>query len=284
MTSRAMNLAAATWAALFFAACVITCGLMGCSATHLILTTQSSPVNYNLTGNWVLTVSPGSGATVPIAIFLTENSGSVSGLAVGPAATDLLVYPDGCVGSPIGPFTNVALTGTVDSEGNLKLATAANAVPSATMTATVSGSSLSNGAFAIKGAASCAPQGSMTGIEYAIVNGTYSGTVTSQATGQSFTVTATLQQSPLPNAEGLLALTGTATVSGYPCIPSGATAISASFVGAGFFTDLSNSPSGTLGWTGSLSPDGKTLGINYGFSPANSACKQDEGTGTLTLQ
>ncbi len=282
MTSRAMNLEAASRAALFLVACVITSGLAGCAGTNLTATPPNS--SYNLTGNWVLTVNPGSGGTVPISIFLTENAGSVSGLAVGPAATDLLAYPDGCVGSPIGPFSNVALTGTVDSEGNLKLATAANAVPSATMAGTVSGSNLSNGAFAINGNGSCSTQGSMTGIEYAIVNGTYSGTVTSQATGQSFTVSATLQQSPLPNSEGLLALTGTATVSGYPCIPSGAAAISTAFVGGSFFTDLSNSPSGILGWGGSLSPDGKTVGVNYGFSPANSSCKEDFGAGTLTLQ
>jgi hypothetical protein len=282
MTSRATNSGEAGWATLFLVACVITGGLMGCGGTSSTLSTPTGPSSpANLTGNWVLTVNPTVGS-VPIAVYLTSSAGSVSGLAVGPAATDLLVYPDGCVGSPIGMFSNVALSGTVDSEGNLKLTTAANAVPSATMTGTVSGSTLSNGSFAISG--DCTTQGFMTGVEYPAVNGTYSGTVTSQATGQSFMVTATLDQSSAPNSAGLLTLTGTATVSGYSCVPSSATAISASFVGDNFFADLSNSPSGILGWSGSLSPDGKTLGINYGFSPASSSCKEDYGTGTLTLQ
>jgi hypothetical protein len=270
----------AAWAALLLVACVITVGMTGCGGSPV----HSVPVlpATNITGNWVLTVNPTGGGASPIAVYLTSNAGSVSGLAVGPAATDLLVYPDGCVGSPIGPFSNVLLTGTVDSGGNLKLSTAANAIPSATMTGTVSGSSLSNGSFAISG--TCTTQGSMIGIEYPAVNGTYSGTVMSQATAQSFQVTATLDQSSAPNSAGLLVLTGTATVSGYPCVPATATALSASFVGDNFFVDLSDSPSGILGWSGNLSPDGKTLGINYGFSPASTNCMEDYGTGTLTLQ
>ncbi|MGO9322917.1 MAG: hypothetical protein ACLP07_00010 [Terracidiphilus sp.] len=283
MTSRAIKASAGGWAAVLLVACLITGSLVGCGGTSSTLSPPTNPsAPANMTGNWVLTVNPTAGGNVPIAVYLTSDAGSVSGLAVGPAATDLLVYPDGCVGSPIGMFSGVALSGTVDAEGNLKLGTAANAKPSATMTGTVSGSSLANGSFAISG--DCTTQGSMTGTEYPPVNGTYYGTVTSQVTGQSFTVAAIVDQSSTPNSAGLLTLTGTATVSGYSCVPPAATALSVSFVGGDFFVDLSNSPSGILGWSGSLSPDGKTLGINYGFSPASSACKEDFGTGMLTLQ
>lgn len=283
MTSRAMNVGTSGWAAVLLVACVITGGLIGCGGTSSTVTPPNPPPTpANLTGNWVLTANVAEEGTVPIAVYLTSNAGSVSGLAVGPPAVDLIVYGGGCVGSPIGMFSNVALTGTVDAEGNLKLSTAANANPSATMSGTVSGSSLSNGSFAISG--DCTTQGSMTGIEYPAVNGIYSGTVTSEITGQSFTVTAMLDQSSAPNSAGLLVLTGTATVSGYPCVPSSAAGISGTFLGSDFFLDLSNLPSGILGWNGSLSQDGKTLGISYGFSPGSSACKEDEGTGTLTLQ
>lgn len=283
MASRGKNLRTGGCAAVLLVACVIAGGLTGCGGTSLALSPPTNPsAPANMTGNWVLTANVAEEGTVPIAVYLTSNAGSVSGLAVGAPAVDLIVYGGGCVGSPIGMFSNVALTGTIDTEGNLKLSTAANAKPSATITGIVSGTSLSNGSFAIGG--DCTTQGSMTGTEYATVNGTYSGTVTSEITGQSFTVTAALDQSSTPNSAGLLTLTGTATVSGYSCVPSGATAINASFVGDDFFLDLSNSPSGTLGWNGSLSPDGKTLGTSYGFSPASSGCKEDEGTGTLTLQ
>ncbi|MGB8029368.1 MAG: hypothetical protein WCF30_06850 [Terracidiphilus sp.] len=257
MTSRASTAGVGFYTTAIVAVFILG-GLAGCGGKAPISPPSSPGTPANITGNWVLTVNPTAGGTAPIAVYLTSNAGSVSGLAVGPAATDLLMYPDGCVGSPIGMFSNVALSGTV------------------------SGSSLSNGSFAISG--DCTTQGSMTGVEYPAVNGTYSGTVTSQATGQSFQVTATLDQSSTPNSAGLLALTGTATVSGYSCVPSSATAISASFVGNDFFVDLSDSSSGILGWGGSLSPDGKTLGINYGFSPASSSCNEDFGAGTLTLQ
>jgi hypothetical protein len=150
------------------------------------------------------------------------------------------------------------------------------------MTGTASGSAISNGSFTLSGA--CTVQGTITGTEYAPLDGIYAGTVTSQATGESFTVTATLDQSSTPNSTGLLVLTGTASVSGYSCVPATATALNASFVGSEFFIELSDSSSGILGWTGSLSPDGKTLGISYGFSPASSACQEDFGTGTLTLE
>jgi hypothetical protein len=277
MTSRAINATTGGCAALLIA--IFFAGILtGCGGTTP--TVPGSPAT--LTGNWELTTNQTVGGTVPIAVYLTSNAGSVSGVAVGPPATDLIAYPDGCVGSPIGMFSNVALAGTVDAEGNLKLSTAPNAIPSATMTGTVSGSSLSNGSFAISG--DCTTQGTMTGIEYPAVNGTYSGTVTSQASGQKFTVTATLDQSTAPNSAGLLVLTGTAIVNGYSCVPSSAAAIGATFVGDDFFLELSHSPSGILGWSGSLSPDGKTLGINYGFSPATNTCNDDFGSGMLTLQ
>ena len=259
-----------------FAAGITGCG--GNSNVHSI----PAPSPANITGNWELTASLTSGGIAPIAVYLTASSGSVSGIAFGPAATDNVCSADGCCGSPIGFFSGVALSGTVDASGNLKLGTAAAGNPVFAMTGAVSGSTLSNGSFTLGGA--CNTQGTITGVEYPALDGTYSGTLTSQVTGQSFTVSAILGQSSAPNSSGYLGLAGTGNVTGYSCISSAATPINTSYIGNYFNASLSPSSSETLGLLATLSPDGKTLAISYGFSLSGSRCNEDYGGGTLTLQ
>lgn len=247
---------------------------------------SKTPPHYspaNITGNWELTVKPADGSA-GIAVYLTSNAGRVSGVAFGPPATDLLCSPDGCCGSPIGLFDE-ALTGTVDANGNLKLGTAVAGNPVFAMTGVVSGPTLSNGSFTLAG--TCITQGSVTGTEYPPLNGTYSGTLTSQTTGQSFTVSASINQSSGPNSNGYLSLGGTVNVSGNPCIASGGAtplSLNTTYVGSFFNASFAPSPGATLFLTGVLSPDGKTLAVNYGFTLADSSCNGDGGSGTLTLQ
>jgi hypothetical protein len=150
----------------------------------------------------------------------------------------------------------------------------------------VSGPAISNGTFSLANGG-CSPQGTVTGTEYPPLNGTYSGTLTSGRTGQSFAVSAALNQSSGPNSDGYLTLVGTVNVSGFPCVASGGAApfsLSTSYVGSYFNASLNPSPGATLFLTGTLSPDGKTLAVNYGFTLAGSSCNGDGGTGTLTLQ
>ena len=177
-------------------------------------------------------------------------------------------------------FSNVGLTGKVDAGGNLKLgSTGAGGGPVFNMTGTVSGSTLSNGSFTLTG--HCTVQGTITGGQYPPLDGTYAGSLKSQVTGQSFTMSATLDQSSAPNSSGLLSLTGAVNVNGYPCISSASTPIDVGFVGDSFGVYPSQSPA--LGWTGVLSLDGRTLAIDYGFSTSGN-CNQDYGSGTLALQ
>lgn len=234
----------------------------------------------NITGNWELTAKT-TGGDASIGVYLTSNAGSVSGIALGPSVSDNLCSPNGCCGSPIGIF-KTGLTGTVDADGNLKLSTVAGGSPTFAMSGTVNGSAMTNGSFTVAG--TCNTQGTMTGTEYAPLDGTYSGTLTSQVTGQSFAISATLDQSSSPNASGYLTLTGTATVSGNSCFSSGPVAISSTFVGNEFITALNNSQNATLGLDGDLTPGGNSLTVDYGFTPGNGTCTDDYGLGTLALQ
>jgi len=284
MTSRSLTSGARCCATAL--AVIFTAGsLAGCGSKAPIspIPPPSSPgTPANITGNWELAPKVTLGSTTSIAVYLTSNAGSVSGIAEGPPAVDNVCTSNGCCGTPIGVFNNVALTGTVDADGNLKLGTAVGGIPDFAMTGTVSGSTLSNGSFTLSG--TCTAQGTITGTEYASLDGTYAGTLTSQATGQSYAVTTTLDQSNVPNASGYLNLTGTVSVSGYPCISSGTTPISSTFLGNVFNAGVNPSPNATLGWSGTLSPDGKTIEIDYGFTLNGSSCNDDYGTGTLTLQ
>ncbi|MGO8758422.1 MAG: hypothetical protein ACLQG3_09885 [Terracidiphilus sp.] len=259
---------------------VLTAGTMGCGGKN----STTSGVPANITGNWEFTANLTTGGTAPIAVYLTSNAGSVSGIAMGPAATDNVCSSNGCCGSPIGFFSE-ALTGTVDADGNLKLGTAVAGNPAFSLSATVSGSTMTNGSFTLSG--SCTTQGTVTGIEYPALNGTYSGTLASQITGQSFTVSVALDQSSAPNSYGYLGLGGTVNVTGYSCISSGGAtpiSLSASYIGNYFGASLTPASSETLGLLGTLSPDGKTLDVTYDVLLSGSSCNLDYGSGTLTLQ
>jgi hypothetical protein len=270
-----------------------TLGITSCGGNSQTIISSPPATPADITGNWELSASVTSTGSTPltlapaaIGIYLTSNAGSVSGIAYGPPANDLLVFPDGCVGGPLGIFNDVVLTGTVDSSGNLKLGTAAGSNPAFAMTGTVGGSTISSGSFTLECSTSAIAQGTITGVEYPALNGTYAGTLTSQATGQSFTMTMALNQGSAPNSYGVLSLTGTVNVSGYSYIsatamsfPSGFT-----FVGNAFAMDVNSSSGEALYLTATLSADGKTLPVTYGTFLSGSGLTQDYGAGTLTLQ
>lgn len=283
MATRALTQGMRCCAALI-ASMTFALGTTGCAGNPQNPIVVQLPAN--ITGNWELTANVTPGGTASIAIYLSSSAGNVSGVAIGPSATDLLVYPDGCVGSPLGNFNGVALTGAVDGSGNLTLGTAAGSNPAFAMTGVVSGSTISSGSFTIACSNSATAKGTITGVEYPALNGTYAGTLTSQVTGQSFTMAMTLSQGSAPNSNGVLSLSGTVDVSGYSYIsptamsfPTGFT-----FVGNTFALDVNSSSGEALYLTVTLSPDAKTLQLTYGTFPSGGGLTQDYGTGTLTLQ
>lgn len=251
---------------------------------------QSDPaMSSGVTGNWEFTAHETSGATfgpatVPLGVYLSASSGSVTGSAA-PQIAFPLVCNGGCCGGPFSVF-NGSLAGSLDANGQLKLSSAVPAGgPVFTMAATISGGSLSSGSFKLTGG--CAMQGTITGVAYPALNGTYAGTMTSKDTGSSFAITTTLQQATGVNARGFLDVSGTATLKGNGCMSSATAALpleqNSGLLGNAFGVTMSAPQSGaTLSVSGSLSQDGKTIVASYTIG--GGSCALDYGTGTLTLQ
>jgi hypothetical protein len=255
--------------------------LAGCGGTSSLVT-NPPPSPGEITGNWVLLPSPG----LPIATYLSSNSGTVSGNAMieGACPADCV---NGCCGGPFCAGFNGSLSGTIDTKGNLTLSSAVpNGGPVFAMTATASSGTLSNGSFTLTG--SCPAQGTIAGTEYPTLAGTYTGTLTSQNTGKSFAISETVDQSSSLNSGGFFDVSATASLSGYSCVTSVAEATplnqNSNFLGDNFIVTMNASPGGTLFLSGVISPDGKTMAATYEYALLGSSCNVDLGTGTLTLQ
>ncbi len=269
--------------ALVFILIPVAGALAGCSANQsTIFNPPGSPANVN--GNWQLTATGTTGDVTPMGVYLSSASGQVSGSAWVQKAFPL-DCANGCCGGPFAEFDST-LAGTVDADGNLTLgSTVPGGGPVFTMTAAASGGSLGKGSYSLTG--SCPEKGSVTGIEYPALNGTYAGTMTSLNTARSFTLSTTLNQSTVLNSRGFLDVSGTATLTGYPCINSATGALpldtNSGFLGDSFGVTMSGTPAGTtLTISGTLSQDGKSVQATYVASGGN--CSFDAGQGTLTLQ
>ncbi len=272
--------------ALLASLALLAAGAAGCGSSA-----AAPPPPGTLAANWEFTGTSAAdgqflpnGTRVPIGMYLTQTDGKVSG-----NAWVQLAFPQVCQGSCCGgPFAqfNPSLTGTIDSKGNLKVTSAvANGGPVFTMTGQVSGNAFSNGKFTLTG--SCPDKGTIAGTALAPLNGTYAGTMTSKNTGNTYTLTATLQQSSTPNSRGFFNVNGTAKLSGYACISSATAATpldqSSGMLGNRFSVSMNTPTSGVTYYiAGTLAPDGKTISATYVAS--GGACNNDFGTGTLTLK
>ena len=284
MTSRGY-LAGGSCAALTLFLGLIVGGPAGCGSgsSSKITTTAGIP------GNWEFTLTNSgavmfSGGVVPMGVSLTSTGSAVSGTAGVQLAFPQICSADGCCGGPFAEF-NDSLTGTLDDKGNLTLGSAVpNGGPVFTMAATVSGGTMTNGTFSLTGP--CPDQGTITGVALPALDGTYAGTVTSVDTGNSYSLSTTLQQSATPNARGFFDVNGTATISGYPCLTSATAATpleqNSGFLGNQFGVTMNGGGGATLSISGTLSQDGKTIGATY--MVGGGTCHLDYGRGTLTLQ
>ena len=278
-------------AALIVFLCLISGGLAGCGSSgafNLGGDKITSPAG--ISGNWELTLTNSgvvmfSGSpVVPMGVALTSTGGAVSGTAWVQMAFPQICSANGCCGGPFAEF-NDSLTGTLDDKGNLTLGSAVpNGGPVFTMTAVVSGETITNGTFNLSGP--CPDTGTSTGVELSALNGTYAGTVTSKDTGRSYSLSTTLQQSTTLNARGFLDVRGTATLTGYPCLTSATAAtpldLNSGFLGNQFEVTMNGAGGATLSISGTLSPDGKTIAATY--TVGGGTCHLDFGQGTLTLQ
>lgn len=268
--------------------------LSGCGSTGKGTLTPNSPTptpaalpgNWEFTGTITTSVWPTpipSGETVPIGAYLTGTGSAVTG-----SASVQMAFPQVCIanccGGPFAEFSN-ALTGTLNGNGMLTLtSTVPNGGPVFTMTAAVSDATMTGGTFSLTGP--CPAQGTITGVELASLDGAYAGTVTSKDTGQSYSLSTTLEQSTTVNTRGFLNVSGMATLTGYPCLTSVTSALpleqNSGFLGNQFAVTMNGAGGATLSLSGTLSQDGKTIAATY--TAGGGACKLDYGTGTLTLK
>lgn len=270
-----VRVAGASACALIFSLGFVSCGGVNNQ------TIGSTP---NITGNWEFTATETTGGTVPMGVSLIASGSAVTGTAVVQMAFPLDCV-NGCCGGPFAEFSG-SLTGTVDSQGDLKLqSTVPNGGPVFTMSAQASAGTLTGGSFTLTGP--CPTQGTITGVEFPTLNGTYAGTMTSQDTGAAYNVATNLVQSTTPNDRGFYNVTATASVTGYPCFTALTEAtpldLNSGFLGNQFAFTMNASPSGgSFSLSGALSPDGKTIAAVY--VAGGGTCSLDLGTGTLTLQ
>ncbi len=279
------RLAGASCAALTLFLGLIVGGPAGCGSGSgsKITTTAGIP------GNWEFTLTNGgavmfSGGVVPMGVFLTSTGSAVSGTASVQLPFPQLCSANGCCGGPFAEF-NDSLTGTLDDKGDLTLGSAVpNGGPVFTMAAMVSGGTMTNGTFSLTGP--CPDQGTITGVVLPTLDGTYAGTVTSVDTGNSYSLSTTLQQSATPNTRGFFDVSGTATFMGYPCLTSATEAtpldMNSGLLGNLFGITMNGAGGATLSISGTLSQDGKTISATY--VAGGVACRLDLGKGTLTLQ
>ncbi|HEY5330722.1 MAG TPA: hypothetical protein VIJ79_12615 [Acidobacteriaceae bacterium] len=190
----------------------LTC-LLGCGGSAPTLPATVFP---NVTGNWQFLVgTAGPGLPVLIGSPIADLSGSLSstdGKVTG-TLTSLSISITPCISSN----TDIQVSGTIDSAGNLSL-TAPIAGGVATMTALVTTNPipLFEGTYQVIGGPCAQTSVPLRSIEVPNISGTYAGTLTEsvpQTTG-SLTLKATLVESTTPNADGKYPLTGSLTYSG----------------------------------------------------------------------
>ena len=261
--------------------------LAGCT---LPSTSPTAPVNSAITGNWEITLTSTTrpGYIYTFGIYLTQSGSTVSG--IGSWIED--AFPQ-CIASGFlcgYPFEvlNPNLAGTVNASGNVAFGTtiAQNSPGTLSITANAPTDGLITGTYTIT-YDTLVDQGTVSATMIAPLIGTYAGTLTSSTTGLSMGVSTTLTQTSSATSgfsNAFLGFAGSAAFTGSSCISSAPIPVSGTFLGNQLEIELtqSNSPTATILLTGTLSPDAKTLVIN--FYSDNSACGNDSGSGTLTRQ
>jgi hypothetical protein len=193
-------------------ALVLTC-LMGCGGTP---PPTPAPVFPNVTGNWqfelqILVTSPPALPLPPI----VQLFGSL--VSSGSEVAGTLNARPGGFPACVANNADLPVKGTVDATGNITLT-----VPIAGGVATIISATqsarppLANGTYQVIGGACAQSSVGLNGFEVLNVSGTYAGTLAQiiPSGSGSLSVTATLDQSPTPNADGEYPLTGTVTYSG----------------------------------------------------------------------
>ncbi len=241
--------------------------LTGCGQIN-----PSLRVGTALAGNW--TLAPASSSVVLNLGFTQGAYETVS--AVGRLEGTSCVTPQ----------TNILLTGSVDATNNVTLVSA----PFGGTTLTVKGQVAANG----KGMAAaswsfaggdCATLGKtdVTATNFSTIGGTYLGTFIDRD-NNPLGVSAFLQQTTQPDANGQFAVSGTATFPANTCFTGQPTVTSSLVTGSSLSMTYTDPGSGAvLTATGSFNSAATTLTI-ANWAIVGGACNGDSGTGSLNLE
>lgn len=256
--------------------------LAGCSTSSTRSTTAPMPSYADLAGNWQFTSSANP--------TLTSLAGSLT--VDGPNVTGMLHPLAGaCVTGPTAaPF---AVSGTISSAGLLTLTSTSFTGGTLHLTGTLAANqrSLQNPAYTVSGGICAAatpalarltPQDNPTitiAQQYQPISGTYTGNF-SDPDGVILAVSADLQQSSSPDANGYFHLSGTATFANNPCLNTPVVTDSV-INGATVTATYTDSATGnSIIATGTFDPSATTLTVsNWTLSGATSCA--DSGTGSI---
>ena len=220
---------------------------------------SSAPDPYaNMSGNWQLEATATSGS-VPF----NSLSGYVSELAVNATAhatqVAFLVTSNGCFADT----KTVPLSGNVE-EPNISLSSFSIEGQVLTLTATKNEAATSlSGTYSVAGGCGDGEAGTITGLRYAPLTGTYTGPL---ASDPAKTLTLNLSQYADGTGTGTFLVTGSASMTGFACFTSGTLgATGAGYVSGSMavLTFNTNDPSGAqLALTGTFDTAASTLTVN----------------------
>ena len=257
--------------------------LAGCAATSSAVpaTTTISAQSYaELAGNWQIT-SSGNTSLSSLGGSFTVSGSNVTGM-LHPVA-------GACVsGAAAAPF---AVSGVIDANGLLSLTSTnfAGGVFHLTGTIAANQHSLQSPAYTVSGG-SCSsavpalahlkPQDTITiAQQYQPISGTYTGNF-SDPDGVVMAVSANLQQSASPDANGYYHLSGTATFANNPCLNTPIVTDSV-INGATITATYTDSATGnSITGTGTFDATATTLTVNSWILTGSSSCA-DSGTGSI---
>ena len=246
----------------------LSAGILGCGPTvgfplGAVTSTSADPPGYQyLTGNWQFTTTDGNGQTfTAMAGYLYESTTGSNG--AHDASSLLQAVPGSCFqGAAVIPSTG-SLTGNA-----LVLASFSvngqdlgiNLMKDATATHLT-------GTYKVFGGCADGDTGTITGVRYAPVNGTYKGQGTA---AQELSVT--LTQSTSPDGSGGSPLSGSADFAGIPCFSTGTVQTSASSVlGSSFTIQIAAADGAALLLQGTFDTAASTLTLTNA-SIAGDAC------------
>ncbi len=235
-----------------------------------------------LTGNWKFEATPTAGAS-PFSSF----SGFIFEEADDPGTNDVItsafqaVPTSGCYVAAI----SIPLKGTAQG---LKVSERSFSVNgqflSLTATRADKTASTLSGTYSIAGGCAGGASGTVTGVKYSPLTGTYAGPI--ENTSPAKTVSLKLTQFVQGTGDGIFLISGSATLGGFACFTAGTMTSSDGFVTGSTavlnFTanDGQNTP---IQLTGSFDPAASSLTLSSINVPSGS-CSGSYGTATLTRQ